>query len=398
MEDFGNIVDLNTETKEDSQPRIGKEKVVKLGKEQRLLVRAREVSKKLEKQKKKNTRSYAQKIKKIGTQFHCRVCMFRTKIKLRAKIHSYHNCFAKKSSAVMKKSVPCGLCPEIFTSSIVKNQHHVKVHEKALPCSKCPGKFWKTHRTWTQHLSEVHGPKKGSLSCPLCTYKTARKANMNRHNRNLHVMAPQHQKTVSAGSASSSSSTSAERPTPVIQYLGEGCLLLYAGDKKVHLLKKPGSSCKQVLRKISTVTIPFVAKNIKTSTSRSHIAFLSESGMQCVIYLAGGEVQMMVEVPEELTPGDPYSFTWLPDSLMFMLHTSTSLHLLEINRSTISHISSLSMKCHNLVDITFIQQQEEFMMMMMLTQQGQVVIGHIKGGSIEITRRQKQVIIQLCVL
>ena len=391
MEDFETIVFENTGNNEDLQPRMLKEKTVKMGKHERLVVKAREVSKKLEKQRKKNSKSYALKIKKIGTEYKCRFCLFRSCIKLRAKIHSYHKCFPSKREAVKKMSVVhCGLCPEAFTSSTKKNQHHVKVHEKVLPCSQCPGKFWKTHRTWTRHLVEVHGSKKSSLPCPLCSYRTTRKANLDRHKRTEHV-APLPQQAVSAGSVSTGVSTSAtERPTPVIQYLGEGCLLLYAGDRKVHLLKQPESSCKQVLRKISTVKIPFVAKMIKTSSSRSHIAFLAESGMQSVIYLAEGEVQKMVEVPEELAPGDPYSFTWLPNSLMFMLHSATSLHLLEINTSTISHISSLSMKCHSLVGLTFIQEQEEFSMLM-LTQQGLVVIGHIWGGCIEITRRQKQV-------
>ena len=152
-----------------------------------------------------------------------------------------------------------------------------------------------------------------------------------------------------------------------------------------------------MLRKISTITIPFVAGNIKTSSSQSHIAFLSEPGMQSTIYLAGGEVQKMVEVPKELAPVDPYSFTWLPNSLMFMLHSSTSLNLLVIKMNTVCQISSLSLRSHILVDVTFIQQQEEFVMMN-LTQQGQVVIGHIKGGCIEISSRQRQVIIILTLL
>ena len=391
---------MNTEKEEDSQPRMRKEKTMKLGKQERLLVKAREVSKKLEKQKKKNVKSFAQKIKKIGTEFKCRICIFKSQIKLRAKIHSYQKCFPRRSLMVKKRSVPCGLCPEIFPSSTVKNQHHVKVHEKVLPCSKCPGKFWKTHRSWTQHLSEVHGPKKGSLPCPQCTYRTSRKTNLSRHMRTVH-MAPLPKLTVSAGSASTEVSISASErptPTPVIQYLGEGCVLLYAGDKRAHLLKKPESGSKQVFRKISTITIPFVAGNIKMSSSQSHIAFLSEPGMQSTIYQAGEEVQKMVEVPKELAPGDPYSFTWLPNSLMFMLHSSTSLHLLLINMNTVSQLSSLSLRSHILVDVTFIQQQEEFVMMMMLTQQGQVVIGHIRGGCIEITSRQRQVRITLTLL
>ena len=51
-----------------------------------------------------------------------------------------------------------------------------------------------------------------------------------------------------------------------------------------------------------------------------------------------GEVQKMVEVTEVLTPKEPYSFTWLLNSLIFMLHTSVSLHLLEVNSSTISQL------------------------------------------------------------
>lgn len=43
------------------------------------------------------------------------------------------------------------------------------------------------------------------------------------------------------------------------------------------------------------------------------------------------------------------------------------------------------------MDITFIEQQGEFMMLM-LTERGQVVIGHIKAGCIEISSRQNQVI------
>ena len=397
MEDFVTTDLEYTEKNDNLQPRTRGGKVVKIGKQERLVAKAREVSKKLEKQKKKNVKSFGNKIKKIGTEYKCKVCMFRSCIKLCAKIHSYRKCFPSKREAVRKRSVPCGLCAELFTSSIEKNKHHVKVHEKLLPCSKCPGKFWKTHRTWTRHLAEVHGSKKGCLSCPLCAYRTTRKANLDRHNRTVHV-APLSMPSVSSGSVSTGVSTSArDRPTPVIQYLGEGCLLLYAGDRKVHLLKHPDSSCKQVLRKISTVTIPFVAKLIKTSSSRSHIAFLAESGMKSVIYLTEGEVQKMLEVPVELTPKDPYYFTWLPNSLMFMLHSSVSLHLLEVNSSTIRQVSSLSLRSHSLVDLSFIQQQGQFIMLM-LTEQGQVLIGHIKGGCIEITSRHKQVITQITLI
>ena len=60
--------------------------------------------------------------------------------------------------------------------------------------------------------------------------------------------------------------------------------------------------------------------------------------MQSFMYLAEGEVQKLVEVPEVLTPKEPYSFTWLLNSLIFMLHTSVSLHLLEVNSSTISQL------------------------------------------------------------
>ena len=81
-----------------------------------------------------------------------------------------------------------------------------------------------------------------------------------------------------------------------------------------------------------------MAKSIKMSSSRSYIAFLSECGMQSFMYLAEGEVQKLVEVPEVLTPKEPYSFTWLLNSLIFMLHTSVSLHLLEVNSSTISQL------------------------------------------------------------
>ena len=81
-----------------------------------------------------------------------------------------------------------------------------------------------------------------------------------------------------------------------------------------------------------------MAKTIKMSSSRSYIAILSECGMQSFMYLAEGEVQKLVEVPEVLTPKEPYSFTWLLNSLIFMLHTSVSLHLLEVNSSTISQL------------------------------------------------------------
>ena len=355
--------------------------------------KGKQEAKKLEKQRKVNSKRFAVKIKKIGILFMCNVCKFVTKVKLCAKMHSLKKCERKMASVSLKrKIVSCSLCDEVFDSHVKKNKHHMNIHEKRLVCSKCPGKSWKTWTTWSKHLQEVHGARKSRFSCSRCDFKTARKANLARHRISAHrKVLPRD--PVQAGAESEEPGSLGQgqvSSASVLQYLGEGRVLLYLGGRKLHLLRLVAGK-KQELRKIQTVILPFAIRNVSVSSSGNQFAMISDCSKKILVYMV--EEKLMRELPSILVPPTLFNIAWLHDSKMMMVYNNSCLQLFQIeDEDNIAQLASLRIEHLHLdiVDVTFIKYKVKFQMLA-VTDQGFVISFDISGGNIRIVQEKVQV-------
>ena len=326
-------------------------------------------AKKLENGRKENARKFSSKIKKIGRNFHCKLCDKVTVFKQIAEMHS-RRCGEEIKTATQKKrslSVKCSICPEKFASSSEMNKHNVEEHEQRQICSQCD-KTFKTYKTWRRHLKEIHSGDQGKFQCKKCTYKTSRKTLLKRH------MVTKHKAWEPAPSVRVSSAVEQSNcgiRTPSIRNLKEGLVLVQLSDKKVHIVSQPDQEDRQVLKRSCTIGFPFSVSKVVVSWSGDVFALLSSNSI--LLFRYEGMKPDAVEVPSSLTAGPNSGLTWLPTSSSeFVVFKDYTFKILRLLSETVELVQEFKAD-DIIVDVAVRKEENDNIKMYLMTEQGLVV-------------------------